>query len=198
LNLEANSDYAIARDSAPSQDAAMLTRLRIVVSCLCFVLCVLFTALWMRSYRCADFGEAMSYWQFGKSKAKVPADRYILSSSWGAILFRHFPGPVRGELSWQFFYRNPYPRAPRQKSVFGFDWQRHPMPPAGQSLPNATPLFSAAFTIPHWFPALIAGLLAIAFKPSPRWGFSVPLRVVLITYVAIVVCAALTIGMPSL
>jgi hypothetical protein len=46
--------YLVAFPPGSAQDSAMVTWLRIIVSCFCLVLCVLLAALWVRSYFVTD------------------------------------------------------------------------------------------------------------------------------------------------
>jgi hypothetical protein len=174
--------------------APMLKRVRIVVTCFFLLLCVLFAALWVRSYLYGDNFEAMRYWKTEGTGSKIPADQYTLSSVSGVIFFRHLPGSHRGTLTWDFSYRDTDPKFALRRGIFGFYWRRGPLGAPGKPLPGPNKLLMTAFSIPHWFLVLVTASLAIAIKPKPHWHFSLRQIVVFTTLFAVLLGIGLTVG----
>ena len=163
------------------------------MSCFCLVLCILFAALWVRSYARGETLEVMRTWRTA-SGSRIPADQYSLFSDSGVILMRHLPGPRRGEMTWEAFYRSGPRKIPPTLHKFGFAWRRSPLSAPGKPAKGHPPVVTA-LAIPYWLPVLIFGSLTIAFKPSPHWRFSVRLLVAITTFFAIALWIALTLGL---
>ena len=151
----------------------MLTWLRIVVSCVCLVLCVLFAALWVRSYYYGDFVQ--------KTFRVSPRTSYnltIATSGKGSISL-HLgvqSGPNIKFVNWRFDSESTAEYTP-EGHWLNFVWLT-----LRYEYRNVRHIL-----FPHWFAILIFGFTAYLVKPKPRWQFGMRELFVLSTIGAITV-----------
>ena len=148
----------------------MLTWLRIVVSCFCLVLCVLFAALWVRSSSYLDvIDQGPSY------------RRVALMSRMGIFSLTVLDPPMgpwtdaRGR--WLGAKANLWSTQSNSQSK-SFGW-RYKQGSTGQA--------ALSVYLPHWLLVIIAGCIAYFAKPKPRWQFGLRELFVLSTIGAITV-----------
>lgn len=132
----------------------MLAWLRIIVSCFCLVLCVLFAALWVRSYYHTDTLSTL----YRKSIVSVLVRDHAISN-YGSMKLYFITGgdPAWKTAKWDLS-SSDYPPKPQRQ---WFRWNKFRM---GGARVNTV-------TIPHWFAVLSTALLVIAIRPKPRWRF---------------------------
>ncbi len=146
----------------------MLTWLRIVVSCFCLVLCVLFAALWIRSW----FGLDMIRITDGTTETTI-------TSNYGNILFQQRLEPSAQPEPFSVFSASAPAKVFRPQShskMFGFSWR---------TIRTNRGLDYNIRQVPHWIIFVPAGLLAIALRTKPRWRFSLGELAGLVTLTAI-------------
>lgn len=145
----------------------MLTWLRIIVSYLCLLCCVVFCLLWMRSpyYKTFLRFSATDYHYVGIAESR---QRFCIEVN---------------------VFKTP---DPRELSLYSEKIDLPRIAPNPQFL--AARFQNGAFyviVVPCWFAVLCSGVLGIAARPSPRWRFSLSELFALSTFTA-VVAAALT------
>lgn len=162
----------------------MLTWLRIIVSCFCLVLCVLFAAIWVQSYRScmvailarADYPPPIlqiwgTYCSRGLIQVHYDPKHSSPKTKW---ILDIVPGSTDLQLvSLQTQYLTTW------KGMFGF----------GCSVSRFNGQVSRTLTFPIWMPKAVFGFLTILIRPMPRWRFGLHELFVLTTIVAIIASA---------
>jgi hypothetical protein len=153
-----------SHDTISGMDRPSLFRgLRIVVSAVLGILCVLLIALWVRSYRWED----LAYCQL------TPQKIFTLDSGGGRLnLSIHLPsnrpwrtGVVLRGTGWLSFRRQAHEDA---LSMFSRRWDQ----------------FNYGVRFPHLLPVLVSATLAVA--PWVRWRFTVRTLLIATTIFAVV------------
>lgn len=154
----------------------MLRCVRYGTCCLCLAICVLFAALWVRSYL---FHESLRGEIYG-GKATC------LMESWKGqlTLLWHSSDPPPLEHQWRWFALP----ADRFEEILG-----NIATLAGPPRPRASFRFSTKvnppgglIALPHWLPVLLAAAATTAFKPKPRMRVSLREMFVVATIAAAV------------
>lgn len=158
--------HLVAFPPGSRQDSAMLTWLRIVVSCFCLVLCVLLVALWVRSCFYVDLIDQGPKYR----RASLRNRRHVIE----LFVFdppmydprdrqdRWFRGRLGGNVPSQSWFYWRYKNDPRGRSYI-------------------------VARVPHWLLVLATALVAYGAKPKPRWKFGMRELFVLSTIGAITV-----------
>jgi hypothetical protein len=160
----------------------MLTWLRIIVSCFCLVLCVLFAASWVRSYICIDL--------------VVTADMRF--NQWRTSIFEISSGQLRfqqaaidgkpSELEMRVILKGQ-PVVHRWSDAELGKWVGPQSTYLGFAVHSSTDRQSGKrhlqWSVPHWALVFVFGLAAYAAKPRPRFRFGLRELIVLSTVVAI-------------
>jgi hypothetical protein len=187
-------------ESEPARGPSLLRRLRIALSVLSFGACLGFVCLWIRSYYFCDtvtmplpmyysvhvqslqgtvifapyntWGDPQSH-QWESDPERIPDDPGV------PVLF-DMPPTFRGV---------SIPRGSGQALSVPYDTGDHMLlfetPPTFRWAPF--PMGSGhVFSLPHWFFAVIAGLSSIAWRPPPRFRFSIRELLILTTLTAVV------------
>lgn len=139
------------------------------------VLCVGMVVLWVRSYRQVDlFGregrETADLWQRGGYASSGVG---LLHVEWW--LRQNGPSGSRSEPGWAYNSWAVRSTVPAQ-SWHGFrfeatSWNNSRPTSDGRATPKRM-TYSHRVSAPHWFPVIIAGLVAVFLKPKPRWQLS--------------------------
>jgi hypothetical protein len=158
----------------------MLTWLRIIVSCFCLVLCVLFAALWVRSY---SSGDTIRYAQrseidFDNDTKVMPGDLWSATSGDGIVLLKHQSGSS-DSADWTVNYFPEVTPWFGGTNFFGFAFLQYNSPNADAS--------ATAVGMPHWFLVLLIATISLVVKPKPRFRFGLRELFVLSTVGAITV-----------
>jgi hypothetical protein len=138
----------------------MAKKIRIAVSVVCMIACVMVLVLWARSYRWADslsvgFDGRSAYWGLSID---------------GELRFG-MPDSRAHPLTWKMRRPSAYREGEgRVRSFVGFGWAR------------AAPNEISGPIVPHWFVA--GALLALAACPWMRWQFNLRVLVAVMTLVA--------------
>lgn len=138
----------------------MISRLRIAMSVVCFICCVLATVLWARSYSRLDILEGrMGSRAVQVSSVDGSVAIAVLESTWS--IHRSFLSVVAGDAAdW------------RKGRLMGFSHYRDGA--------------LTAWVVPYWLVALMFAGAAIAIYFLPGWRFSLRTLLVTTTAVAIV------------
>jgi hypothetical protein len=178
----------------------MLTWLRIAATCFCIVLCVLLTALWLRSYATGDALEVMRTSMSVRTGGVILRHRFRLLSDSGVILMQHFPKGIgfinipqsqRDKMNSEVFYHRASRELPFTSHTFGFALSQYELPkPRTASMPVQG--FVTSLAIPHWLLILISGSLVMASKPTSLWRFSIRQLSIATAIFAIIFWVALT------
>jgi hypothetical protein len=166
----------------------MVTWLRIIVSCFCLVLCVLFAALWVQSYRSCMVAILAS---INHLTPMAPEDEIWATSCSRGIIHIHINPPQRATKTkwiWDVIptsrvhadlqlspYQNQY--ITTWKGWFGF----------GYSVFRMNGQISRRLTLPIWMPTVVCGLLAVLTRSKPRWRFGLRDLFALTTVAALVI-----------
>lgn len=161
----------------------MLTWLRIIVSSFCLVLCVLFAALWLQSYR-STTAVILAPTNYPPPLLEI----WGTHCSSGLIRLHYDPKQSSTKTKWIWYnipassnlqlspYQNQY--ITTWKGMFGFGW----------SVSRFNGDISRTLTLPVWMPMVVCGLLSVLIRSKPRWQFG------LRDLFAVTTAAALIIG----
>lgn len=139
----------------------MVTWLRIVVSCFCLVLCVLFSMLWVRSHYQYDYLGYM---------ARLPRNQMVLMAAEGSARFQRQRQVVGSTSEPLWFWSTKPPRTTPlpppttgvvNPGLLGFRWYHR----------TSKDSLSIEAKLPIWFLVLTTGLIACVVRPKPRWQF---------------------------
>jgi hypothetical protein len=150
-----------------------LRLLRIAAFAGCVVTSVAFGALWARSYYWNDTivrNHSQGYWHFRSWKGRIEYIVTVGTEKWPSwlALKSHSTKDWQGLISAHGGLTGP--------EAFGFGW--------GETRSGNTRGIA-----PHWFFVLVAGALALAFKPKPRRRFSLGEVLGVMTVAAIAIAA---------
>ncbi len=165
----------------------MLTWLRIVVSCFCLVLCVLFTALWVLSYvRTVIYDTTeispnlyrVNYYLIAQGTLSFK-QRTSDGKDIGADVNARQSFPPDGHMlrrKWETIDHVPQIRPKSNFLGIGY-----------RSLNSRSGIKVIEWSLPYWILVAIFGLTAFIAKPKPRWRFGLRELFVLSTIGAITV-----------
>ena len=173
----ANRGEVVAHPPGSRQDSAMLTWLRIVVSCFCLVLCFLFAGLLVSSYYRHDY--------LLHHEPPLAHNQMILVAANGVVGFQRLTSQpvVYGRKGWEWAIdpvrQRPHrPVIPIKPALIAFRWSH---------ITNKNGPGHTILQLPIWFLALTTALIAYGAKPKPRWRIGLRELFVLSTIGAITV-----------
>ncbi|QEG34838.1 hypothetical protein Pr1d_21230 [Bythopirellula goksoeyrii] len=162
----------------------MLTWLRLFLSCFCIVLCVLFTALWVRSWYYLDtvFESRLilSSIQLQRIEESIISANRVIGYGTNDRKGWSFVDKVADESRWHWTttpLRQGNPQIKIMPAFLGFQY-------VNEMKPNGTRF--RGIRLPIWFLVLSTGLIAAAIRPIPRWQFGLRELFVLSTIAAFI------------
>ena len=155
-------------------------RLRIGTSCLCLAMCVVFVAFWVHSY-----------YSYGSMQGVLPAKRvFSVVSKPGQITLYGINTSGRGARPWQVAWQYRFMPADRYQEMMdkelGREWT-HAHAFFGFSLLTRSGIWRVS--VPHWFPVIVTGALAVLLKSKPRFRIGLRGLFAVVTLVAVVLGA---------
>lgn len=171
----------------------MVTWLRRIASYFCLVMCVLFAALWVRSYFTSDLivttdlsgdvRDLSSNFQLNEGRMfyqqrTVEDGKLDRIAQMTPELFPHTNYKYQKWLTTSGSNRVSMPVPPKLEKFFGIGWR-------SSVARNGDEHFQWVF--PLWLPVVGLGLVATALRPKPRWRFGLRDLLALTTIAAVIV-----------